>query len=140
MTPIRLTMFLSEHSVGAEPETFALLALMHLHAARLGSGLNEAGGLCLLRSKAGRCGIARGSDPEWSSCDGQPTVMCFLVFTRKPASPLSIAWPLRLPKGSGDEIADVHALLERAARSPLRESSLSQSRNFRDPSWPRSAR
>ena len=33
---IRLTTLLAEHVVGAVPETFALLALMHLHAARLG--------------------------------------------------------------------------------------------------------
>src|SRR5260221_7372394 len=32
---IRLTTLLAEHPVGATPETFALLALMHLHGARL---------------------------------------------------------------------------------------------------------
>src|SRR5207302_2353727 len=32
---VRLATLLAEHSVGAVPETFALLALMHLHAARL---------------------------------------------------------------------------------------------------------
>ena len=40
---IRLATLLAEHPVGAVPETFALLALMHLHAARLGARLDGAG-------------------------------------------------------------------------------------------------
>jgi RNA polymerase sigma-70 factor (ECF subfamily) len=45
---IRLTTILAEHPVGQEPETYALLALMHLHAARITARQDPAGGLLLL--------------------------------------------------------------------------------------------
>jgi RNA polymerase sigma-70 factor (ECF subfamily) len=48
---IRLTTLLAEHPVGAVPETFALLALMHLHASRLGARLDGLGGLLLLEEQ-----------------------------------------------------------------------------------------
>ena len=44
---IRLATLLAEHPVGVIPETFALLALMHLHAARLAGRIDGAGGLLL---------------------------------------------------------------------------------------------
>lgn len=45
---IRLTTELALHPVSAVPETFALLALMHLHAARAQARQDELGGLLLL--------------------------------------------------------------------------------------------
>ena len=48
---VRLATLLAEHSVGAVPETFALLALMHLHAARLGARRDATGGLLLLEEQ-----------------------------------------------------------------------------------------
>jgi RNA polymerase sigma-70 factor (ECF subfamily) len=45
---IRLATVLAEHPVGEVPETFALLALFHLHAARLAARLDGDGGLLLL--------------------------------------------------------------------------------------------
>ena len=48
---IRLATLLAEHSVGAVPETFALLALMHLHAARLAARQDGGGGLLLLEEQ-----------------------------------------------------------------------------------------
>src|SRR5262249_52334791 len=48
---IRLTQELAEHPVSAEPETFALLALMHLHAARLPARQDGSGGLLLLEEQ-----------------------------------------------------------------------------------------
>jgi RNA polymerase sigma-70 factor (ECF subfamily) len=48
---IRLTTLLAEHAVGAVPETFALLALMNLHACRLGARLDGQGGLLLLEEQ-----------------------------------------------------------------------------------------
>jgi len=48
---IRLATLLPEHPVGATPETFALLALMHLHAARLAGRIDGAGGLLLLEEQ-----------------------------------------------------------------------------------------
>jgi RNA polymerase sigma factor (sigma-70 family) len=47
----RLTGILAEHAVGATPETFALLALMHLHAARMTARQDGAGGLLLLEEQ-----------------------------------------------------------------------------------------
>lgn len=51
---IRLTTLLAEHPCGAEPSTFALLALMHLHAARLNARSDERG--LLLREQQDRTG------------------------------------------------------------------------------------
>lgn len=44
----RLATLLAEHPSGATPETFALLALMHLHTARMTARQDAAGGLLLL--------------------------------------------------------------------------------------------
>jgi RNA polymerase sigma-70 factor (ECF subfamily) len=48
---IRLATLLAEHPVGDSPETFALLALMHLHVARIESRQDEAGDLLLLHEQ-----------------------------------------------------------------------------------------
>lgn len=48
---IRLTSVLADHPSGQTPETFALLALMHLHAARLTAREDAAGGLLLLEEQ-----------------------------------------------------------------------------------------
>ena len=48
---IRLTTILAEHPVGAVPETFALLSLMHLHTARAGEREDDSGGLLLLEDQ-----------------------------------------------------------------------------------------
>ncbi len=44
----RLTLLLAEHPLGGKPETFALLALMHLHAARMAARQDQAHALLLL--------------------------------------------------------------------------------------------
>lgn len=48
---IRLAAILAEHPVGQTPETFALLALMHLHAARMTARQDASGGLLLLEEQ-----------------------------------------------------------------------------------------
>src|SRR5216684_4117258 len=48
---IRLKTVLTAHPVGATPETFALLALMHFHGARLTARLEAIGGLWLLEAQ-----------------------------------------------------------------------------------------
>ncbi len=48
---IRLATLLAEHPAGNAPETFALLALMHLHAARMTARLDSSGGLLLLEEQ-----------------------------------------------------------------------------------------
>lgn len=47
----RLTLILAEHPAGRTPETFALLALMYLHAARLSARQDGSGGLLLLEEQ-----------------------------------------------------------------------------------------
>jgi RNA polymerase sigma-70 factor (ECF subfamily) len=48
---IRLAAILAEHPVGQAPETFALLALMHLHVARMTARQDGSGGLLLLEEQ-----------------------------------------------------------------------------------------
>ncbi len=47
----RLALLLAEHPVGGKPETFALLALMHLHDARMTARQDGSGGLLLLEEQ-----------------------------------------------------------------------------------------
>jgi RNA polymerase sigma-70 factor (ECF subfamily) len=48
---VRLATLLAEHPIGAVSESFALLALMHLHAARLDARVDASGGLLLLEEQ-----------------------------------------------------------------------------------------
>src|SRR5258705_7886148 len=48
---IRLATILAGHPAGQAPETFALLALMHLHAARMTARQDSSGGLLLLEEQ-----------------------------------------------------------------------------------------
>jgi RNA polymerase sigma-70 factor (ECF subfamily) len=48
---IRLAAILADHPVGQTPETYALLALMHLHAARMTARQDGSGGLLLLEEQ-----------------------------------------------------------------------------------------
>ncbi|MDQ2643471.1 MAG: sigma-70 family RNA polymerase sigma factor [Myxococcota bacterium] len=48
---LRLTALLAAHPAGARPETFALLALMHLHTARFSARQDGSGGLLLLEEQ-----------------------------------------------------------------------------------------
>jgi RNA polymerase sigma factor (sigma-70 family) len=48
---IRLATILAEHPAGQTPETFALLALMHLHAARMTARQDSSGALLLLEEQ-----------------------------------------------------------------------------------------
>jgi RNA polymerase sigma factor (sigma-70 family) len=70
----RLTELLADHPVTGTPETYALLALMHLHAARMPARQDGSGGLLLLeeqdRSKWSREEIALGLSWLARSADG----------------------------------------------------------------------
>lgn len=48
---IRLATELATHTIGATPDTFALLALMHLHTARMSARQDASGGLILLEEQ-----------------------------------------------------------------------------------------
>jgi RNA polymerase sigma factor (sigma-70 family) len=48
---LRLTTLLAQHAIGQTPETFALVALMHLHLARFDARQDALGGLVLLNEQ-----------------------------------------------------------------------------------------
>jgi RNA polymerase sigma factor (sigma-70 family) len=116
---IRLTMLLAQHTVGATPQTFALLALMHLHMARLGSRVDATGGLLLLeeqdRSAWEVDRIYTGLEWLRRSATGD-------VFSRYHAEAGIAAEHCLAPsyrQTRWQEIDDLYARLERSAPSPL---------------------
>jgi RNA polymerase sigma-70 factor (ECF subfamily) len=116
---IRLATLLAEHPVGAAPETFALLALMHLHAARLAARVDGSGGLLLLeeqdRSLWDAEQIRVGAEWLARSASGE-------VFSRYHAEAGIAAEHCFSPSFTATrwkEIAELYAMLERIAPSPL---------------------
>ena len=106
---------LATHSVGATPETFALLALMHLHAARQ----DATGGLLLLeeqdRSRWDHAGIQMGI--QWLARAASGT-----TFTRYHAEAGIAAEHCLAPSFAvtrWSEIANLYAMLQRIDPSPL---------------------
>jgi len=116
---IRLATLLAEHTVGAVPETFALVALMHLHTARLSARSDRAGGLLLLeeqdRSLWDRERIGLGAEWLKRAASGE-------VFSRFHAEAGIAAEHCFAPSFAETrwaEISDLYAMLERVAPSPL---------------------
>lgn len=116
---IRLGTLLATHPVGAEPPTFALLALMHLHAARLASRQDATGGLLLLeeqdRSLWDREHLEQGATWLARAADGD-------VFTRFHAEAGIAAQHCFAPSFADtrwNEIAELYAMLERIDPSPI---------------------
>jgi len=116
---IRLGTLLATHPVGAAPPTFALLALMHLHAARLASRQDATGGLLLLEEQdrslwdaehlnEGATWLARAANGD--------------VFTRFHAEAGIAAEHCFAPSFADtrwNEIAELYAMLERIDPSPI---------------------
>ena len=116
---VRLATILAEHPVGAVPESFALLALMHFHAARLGSRVDTMGGLLLLeeqdRSRWDHERIRLGAAWLERSAGGE-------VFSRFHAEAAIAAEHCRAAsfrETRWEEIVALYAMLERIAPSPL---------------------
>jgi RNA polymerase sigma factor (sigma-70 family) len=116
---IRLATLLAEHSVGAVPETFALLALMQLHAARLPARQDFEGGLLLLdeqdRALWDRKRMAQGATWLARSASGG-------VFSRYHAEAAIAAehcFAASFGQTRWAEIADLYAMLEAIDPSPL---------------------
>jgi RNA polymerase sigma factor (sigma-70 family) len=116
---VRLTTLLAEHPVGAVPETFALLALMHLHAARLSARRDAMGGLLLLeeqdRSLWDRERMRLGA--EWLSRSARGEVFSRYHAEAGIAAEHAFAPSFRQTRWS--EISDLYAMLERIDPSPL---------------------
>jgi RNA polymerase sigma factor (sigma-70 family) len=116
---IRLTTLVAEHPVGAIPETFALLALMHLHIARFAGRVDGEGGLLLLeeqdRSLWNRERMRIGTEWLARAASGE-------VFSRYHAEAGIAAEHCFAPSFAETrwaEIVDLYAMLERLAPSPL---------------------
>lgn len=116
---VRLTTILAEHRVGAVPETFALLALMHFHAARLGARQDAMGGLLLLeeqdRSLWDRERIRIGAEWLARSAAGN----AFSRFHAEAGIAAEHCRALSFQETRWKEIADLYAMLERVDPSPL---------------------
>ena len=116
---IRLTTLLAEHPVGATPETFALLALMHLHAARLNARLDAMGGLLLLeeqdRSLWDQDHIRLGAAWLQKSASGES----FTRFHAEAGIAAEHVFAASFAETRWNEIANLYEMLERLAPSPL---------------------
>jgi RNA polymerase sigma factor (sigma-70 family) len=115
----RLTGVLAEHPVSATPETFALLALMHLHSARMPARQDGSGGLLLLeeqdRSLWNRHDIHVGLSWLARSAEGD-------VFSRYHAEAGIAAehcLAASFAETRWDRIVECYSLLERLAPSAL---------------------
>jgi RNA polymerase sigma factor (sigma-70 family) len=116
---IRLATLLATHPAGAVPPTFALLALMHLHAARLASREDAAGGLLLLeeqdRSRWDGAHLQQGATWLARAASGE-------AVTRFHAEAGIAAEHCFAPSFAAtrwDEIAGLYAVLERIDPSPI---------------------
>ena len=116
---IRLTDLLANHPVGDSPETSALLALMHLHSARLTARQDDSGGLILLeeqdRDLWDREKIALGLSWLAKSAQGD-------AFTRYHAEAAIAAEHCLAPtleETRWDKVAECYELLEQVAPSAL---------------------
>lgn len=116
---VRLTTLLAEHPVGALPETFALLALMHLHASRLAARVDGAGGLLLLeeqdRSLWDRERMRVGA--EWLARAASGDV--FSRFHAEAGIAAEHCFAPSFEQTRWKEIAEPYSILERVAPSPL---------------------
>lgn len=116
---IRLATLLAHHPVGAEPETFALLAMMHLHAARLPARRDANGGLLLLEEQDRAAWDAEHlrAGAHWLEAAGQGERLTrFHVEAAIAAHHCFSASFAATPWG---EIAELYAVLERLDPSPL---------------------
>ena len=116
---VRLTTLLAEHPIGAVPGTFALLALMLLHAARLGARRDATGGLLLLeeqdRSLWDREGMRLGA--EW--LERSATGDVFSRFHAEAGIAAEHCFATSFDQTRWKEIANLYAMLERIDPSPL---------------------
>lgn len=116
---VRLTTLLAEHPVGAVPETFALLALMHLHAARFDARVDGGGGLLLLeeqdRTRWDPDRMRIGA--EWLARSASGDV--FSRYHAEAGIAAEHAFAPSFAETRWSEIAGLYAMLERDAPSPL---------------------
>lgn len=116
---IRLATILVQHRVGSTPETFALLALMNFHVARMASRQDEAGALLLLeeqnRGSWDQCRIQAGL--EWLARSAQGN--CFSRYHAEAGIAAEHCLAPSFQKTRWDVIVECYAMLEQIAPSPI---------------------
>ncbi len=116
---LRLAALLADHPVGRVPETSALLALMHLHAARMAARQDGAGGLLLLeeqdRDRWDAHQIQAGL--EWLARSAEGDVLSRYHAEAGIAAEHCLAPSFEETRW--EKVADYYAMLERVAPSPL---------------------
>jgi RNA polymerase sigma factor (sigma-70 family) len=116
---LRLAALLAEHPVGAVPETFALLALMHLHTARFAARVDGSGGLLLLeeqdRSLWDHDRMRVGAEWLARSASGD----AFSRYHAEAGIAAEHGFSPSFAETRWEEIASLYETLERSAPSPL---------------------
>ncbi len=118
---MRLATILAEHPVGKVPETCALLALMHLHVARMTARQDGAGGLLLLeeqeRALWDQCRIQVGMEWLAKSADGDG----FSRFHAEAGIAAEHCLAPSFQETRWDRVVDCYVLLEQIAPSPIHQ-------------------
>ncbi len=116
---IRLGAILAEHPVGRSPESCALMALMHLHAARMASRQDGTGALLLLeeqdRSLWDQAGIRVGL--EWLAKSSQGD--CFSRYHAEAGIAAEHCLAPSFQETRWDVVAECYLMLEQSAPSPI---------------------
>lgn len=116
---IRLGTILAQHPVGCTPETCALLALMHLHAARMTSRQDETGALLLLeeqdRSMWDPCGIRVGLEWLAKSAQGE----CFSRYHAEAGIAAEHCLAPSFQETRWGVVVECYSMLEQIAPSPI---------------------
>lgn len=117
---LRLGHLLADHEVGAEPSTYALLALMHLHFARLAARQDPATGGLLLLEEQDRTRWDRehlGAGAEWLSRSAHGAK--FSRFHAEAGVAAEHCFAPSFAETRWGEIAELYAMLERLHSSPI---------------------
>ena len=146
---IRLATILADHPVGKSPEVFALLALMHLHTARMTARQDGSGGLLLLeeqdRALWDRHQIELGL--QWLAMSPQGDHLSRYHAEAGIAAEHCLAPSFQATRW--DRVVDCYALLERVAPSAINRlnravavaewlgpaAALAELKPFEPPSW-----
>ena len=146
---IRLATLLAEHHVGQNPETFALLALMHLHAARISARQDGSGGLLLLEEQDRKLWDQQGIQVglEWLARSAHGDSFSRYHAEAGIAAEHCLAHSLKDTRW--DRIVECYSLLERIAPSALHKlnravavaewqgpaAGLAVLKGFKPPTW-----
>ncbi len=116
---IRLAGLLAGHPMGQSPETYALLAMMHLHLARLDARQDNAGGLLLLeeqdRCQWNRDEIRQGMSWLAKSAEGES----FSRYHAEAGIAAEHCFAPSFRETRWDKIAECYSLLEQFTDSPI---------------------